>query len=146
MSGLTVSEAGELLSRECGRERECGRSIEYAVCSPDLWNRRQDTGYSGYEIMTRLGIPNLIKADNRRIPGWRTLRDRLRGKLFIFRCCEELIRSLESLQCDKNIPEDASDTPHSITHAPEALRYAVMSRAFTPSTVSCDRTASIFKD
>jgi hypothetical protein len=29
---------------------------------------------------------------------------------------------------DPNRAEDASSEPHSITHAPEALRYAVMSR------------------
>jgi hypothetical protein len=35
---------------------------------------------------------------------------------------------MQSLLCDKNRAEDASNTPHSITHTPEALRYAVMSR------------------
>lgn len=29
---------------------------------------------------------------------------------------------------DRDRTEDASDDPHSITHSPEALRYAVMSR------------------
>ena len=47
--------------------------------------------------------------------------------------CAELIRSMPALLCDAMRPEDASDEPHAVTHAPEALRYAVMSRANLPS-------------
>ena len=36
---------------------------------------------------------------------------------------------MPALLCDMLRPEDASDEPHAVTHAPEALRYAVMSRA-----------------
>ena len=128
-SNLTLSMAGEELSRVVNEERSLGHDVQYAVASPDLWNRRQDTGYSGVEVISRVvGTPSLIRADNRRIPGWRALRERLADKLYIFRTCEELIRCMEALQFDKNVAEDASDQPHEITHAPEALRYAVMSR------------------
>ena len=47
--------------------------------------------------------------------------------------CTELIRSMPALLCDAMRPEDASDEPHAVTHAPEALRYAVMSRVNLPS-------------
>ena len=75
----------------------------------------------------------MVSADNRRIPGWRILREYLnadasRPRLMISASCTELIRSLPALLCDATHPEDASGEPHSITHAPEALRYAVMSR------------------
>jgi hypothetical protein len=43
--------------------------------------------------------------------------------------CTELIECLPALLCDPNKVEDASGEPHRITHAPEALRYALMSRA-----------------
>lgn len=43
--------------------------------------------------------------------------------------CRILTESLPALLCDPMRPEDASDEPHEVTHAPEALRYAVMSRA-----------------
>lgn len=136
-SGLTLSAAGEELARICREEAAVGHDITYAVASPDLWNRRQDTGYSGFEIFSRVnGTPRLIRADNRRIPGWRALRERLDGRLYIFSTCDELIRSMEALLCDKNVAEDASDQPHEITHAPEALRYAVMSRAEADFTVT----------
>lgn len=127
-SGLTLSEAAEAIVSFDYEKR-----AEYAVASPDLWNRRQDSGVSGFEIMMRnSGMPPMIKADNRRIPGWRALRNMLGekddGKLRISDSCTELIRCLPALLFDKRGVEDASGEPHEITHAPEALRYAVMSR------------------
>ena len=43
--------------------------------------------------------------------------------------CGELIRCMQALQCDEYRVEDASSHPHHLTHAPEALRYGVMSDA-----------------
>ena len=128
-SGLTLGEAGSAVAELCH-----GCRVEYAVASPDLWNRRQDTGRSGFEIMQAVrGMPPMQAADDRRIPGWRVLREYLHpaeGKptLRISAACATLIRSLPALLCDALRPEDASGEPHAITHAPEALRYAVMSR------------------
>lgn len=132
--GLILSDAAKELAELCS-----GREVMYAVCSPDLWNRRQDSGKSGFEIMSEVeGLPPLVRADNRRVAGWRVLREYLGARengafLRISHKCTELIRSLPALLCDKNIPDDASSEPHEITHAPEALRYAVMSRAALPS-------------
>ncbi len=128
--GLTLGEAGEAIVKFIS-----GLDIEYAVASPDLWNRRQDSGRSGFEVMQSVfGMPPMIPADDRRIPGWRILKEQLscRGgepTLYISRSCGELIHSMQSLICDKTRAEDASSEPHSLTHAPEALRYAVMSRS-----------------
>ena len=127
-SSLTLSQAGQEVAELCR-----GYDVRYAVASPDLWNRRQDTGLSGFEIMSSVsGMPPLIRADNRRVAGWRVLRDRLaskgKGGILISPDCENLISSLPALLCDKTVPDDASGTPHSVTHSPEALRYAVMSR------------------
>ena len=132
-SGLILSEAAERVA-----ELSRGCSVELAVCSPDLWNRRQDSGRSGFEIMQSVyGMPPMVPADNRRIPGWRVLREYLTPRddhpyLRISSSCQTLIRSLPALICDASRPEDASDEPHSVTHAPEALRYAVMSRIQAP--------------
>lgn len=127
-SGLTLREAGEAVARLC---RDA--PVDYVVASPDLWNRRQDTGRSGFEIMQAVpGMPPMSAADNRRVPGWRILRQYLSPaggqSLRISSVCAELIRCLPALLCDSERPEDASDEPHAVTHAPEALRYAVMSR------------------
>ncbi len=127
---LTLSEAGEAIVRLCS-----GHRVEYVVASPDLWNRRQDSGKSGFEVMQAIpGMPPLLRADNRRIPGWRILREYLKARsdapvLRISADCSVLIRSLPSLLSDAISPEDAASEPHDATHAPEALRYAVMSRA-----------------
>jgi phage terminase large subunit len=58
------------------------------------------------------------------------LADRADGKpgLQVSRRCPELIRCLPALLFDKTKTEDASGEPHSVTHSPEALRYALMSR------------------
>lgn len=130
---LTLSEAGERVALLCR-----GVPVEFAVASPDLWNRRQDSGRSGFEIMQSVfGMPPMLPADNRRIPGWRILREYLSEesdspRLRIHPDCRELIRCLPALLCDTGRPEDAAGEPHAVTHAPEALRYAVMSRCPPP--------------
>lgn len=138
VSGLTLSKAAELTAAYCNK------STEFIVASPDLWNRRQDSGLSGVEIMSQAsGLPPLIKADNRRIIGWRYLRELLTesgdgypSRLSIFENAVGLIRCLPALLHDRRNPEDASGEPHNITHLPEALRYGVM--AFLPSSQSSD--------
>ncbi len=143
-------ENGLLLSEAAKRIRELtapNESIRYTVASPDLWNRRQESGKSGAEIMIASGLGGLKKADNSRITGWRVMREYLRdgedGKsgICIFDNCENLIRCLPLLRFDDNVREDAADTPHEITHAPEALRYALMSRV-PKITAVADKTPS----
>lgn len=127
---LTLSSAGQRVAALC-RDAD----IDYIAASPDLWNRRQDSGLSGFEIMSAVdGMPPLIRADNRRIAGWRAVREYLKAdenttpKLRFFSSCPETVRCMSALTYDKTKTEDAAETPHEITHLPEALRYAVMSR------------------
>lgn len=137
ISGLTLTRAAQAVVENTFEK------LSYVVASPDLWNRRQDSGESGVCVMSRVeGMPPIIKADDRRIAGWRALREVLatdksgEPKLKIFSNCTELTRCLESLLYDRTRPEDASSTPHAITHLPEALRYGVMSYASTAPTES----------
>ncbi len=128
--GLTLGEAGRAAVAFFGEELA---RVEYISASPHLWNRRQDSGRSGVEILSAVpGMPPLSRADDRRIPGWRALREYLAGTdgagLHISRDCPTLIASMRALCFDRVRVEDAADTPHDITHAPEALRYAAMSR------------------
>jgi phage terminase large subunit len=129
---LSLTEAAETVSALCRDQ-----NVEFAVASPDLWNRRQDSGKSGYEIMQAVyGMPPMLAADDRRIAGWRMVREylscRTSPSLHVTRRCEELIRCLPALLFDSEKTEDASGEPHSVTHAPEALRYALMSRCQPP--------------
>ena len=140
-SGLLISEAAKAII-DMTPETE---AIRYTVASPDLWNRRQETGKSGFDIMTAAGLTHLIRAENDRIPGWRALREQLKcdadgnAGLVISDCCRNLIRCLPMLRFDEHTREDAADRPHELTHAPEALRYAVMSRI--PKPVKSTRAA-----
>ena len=135
-SGLTLTEAARRIAL-LAEER-----VTHAVCSPDLWNRRQDSGRSGFELMQAVsGMPPMSPADDRRVPGWRVLREYIcaRGshpRIRISSECRNLIECLPALLCDPNRPEDASSNPHAVTHSPEALRYAVMSRACIRSEAS----------
>ncbi len=129
---LILSEAARKIVSMTGESEK----IRYTVCSPDLWNRRQDSGKSGFDIMTESGLKGMIKANDARIAGWRVLREYLAAgketglppRIRILKECKNLIRCLPLLRFDEKIREDAAGEPHEITHAPEALRYAVMSR------------------
>jgi phage terminase large subunit len=130
-SGLTLGEAARQIEAFL---RDAPLLPEYLVASPDLWNRRQDSGLSGVAVMLGAAkLPPLCRADDRRVAGWRQLREYLHGKdgvpfLYVDSQCSELISCMQGLLCDPHRPEDAASNPHALTHAPEALRYAVMSR------------------
>ena len=132
-SGLTLSAAAERVAALSSGV------ASYAVASPDLWNRRQDSGKSGFEIMQAVrGMPPMTPADDRRVAGWRVVREYLSEseatpRLFISERCPELFRCMSALLSDPDRPEDASGEPHSVTHLPEALRYGLMSRAALPA-------------
>ena len=131
-SGLTLGEAAAAVAERCE-----GQRVQYVVASPDLWNRRQDSGRSGISVMqAAAALPPLLPADDRRIPGWRLVHEYLhddgesgKPRLQVASSCRELISCMQALQCHERIPEDAADRPHALTHAPEALRYALMSRS-----------------
>jgi hypothetical protein len=93
-------------------------------------------GMSIAEVFAHGGVP-LIRADNARIAGWQRVREYLADaddglpRLLIFRTCENLIRTLPTLTFDAHFVEDVGANCED--HAPEALRYGLMSR---PSATS----------
>ena len=143
-SGLTLREAAQRVVALCE-----GHAVQYVVASPDLWNRRQDSGLSGVAVMQSVaGMPPMRRADDRRVEGWRLVREYLHGeggvaRLKIAAGCCELIACMKGLLCDAGRPEDAADHPHHLTHAPEALRYGVMSVSTLPTEQ--DRAADDFR-
>ena len=132
-SNLTLSEGADCVAALCRPY-----PVEVVIASPDLWNRRQDSGKSGFEIMqARNGMPPMLPADDRRISGWRLVREYLScldgsPRLLISSDCSQLIKCMSALLFDKSRPEDASGEPHDVTHAPEALRYGLMGRIPPP--------------
>ena len=119
-------------------ELSYGEDIAYTVASPDLWQNRGAAravmgGFEG-ETLAEIFIKNgmaISPADNTRIAGWQRVRDHLAPapdglpKWQCFSDCVNLIRELPAMQYDQRDREDAADGND---HAPEALRYALMSR------------------
>jgi len=143
-----LHEPGLILSVAAGRIVDLtpnAEAIRYTVASPDLWNRQQSSGESGAEVMAKAGLKGLVPADNSRVAGWRLLREYLKpepdefgqisARLKIFDCCPNLIRSLPALLYDERNTEDCATEPHPFTHAPDALRYGLMSRPPLPKAV-----------
>ncbi|MEA5048798.1 MAG: phage terminase large subunit [Eubacteriales bacterium] len=112
-------------------------AIAYTAASPDAWQcrgmdgSRDLSGMSIAEVFAHGGVP-LIRADNTRVAGWQRVREYLADAddgtpgLAIFRTCENLIRTLPMLTFDDRFLEDVSGNCED--HAPEALRYGLMSR------------------
>lgn len=112
--------------------------ITYTVGSPDMWQKRgmqnvTHKGIMGESIAESLGISGVPvqAADNARIVGWQRVREYLAdapdGKpwLQVFPNCVNLIKYMPQMQYDEHNKEDAADGND---HAPEALRYGLMSR------------------
>jgi len=73
---------------------------------------------------------NLRQGDNKRIPGWDQLRDRLKGAdapmIYFFSTCQHAIRTIPSLQHDETNAEDVDSDGED--HAGDAIRYLCMAR------------------
>lgn len=114
--------------------------FQYMVASPDLWNRRQETGTTGFELFMKNGIKKLhtpmIKADDNRVNGWQNMFDylyprksedgTLQPKCVIFENCVNLIRTIPTMVRDDKNPNDIADGLDD--HGCESVRYFLKSR------------------
>lgn len=129
-----ASDMAKLIKEQTGFEK-----ISYTSASPDMWQKRgvivkTAGGYAGEcvaDAFLKGGVP-VIAADNSRVVGWNRLREFLRDApdgvpyLQVFDNCTNLIKYLPQMQYDLHNREDVADGLPD--HAPEALRYMVMSR------------------
>ncbi len=109
-------------------EREKGERISYGAADPSIFIR--DGGPSIAESMVIRGC-SWKRADNRRKPGWECMRQRLQGmagvpQFYLLECCEDTIRTLQTLQHDDSDPEDLDTSAED--HAADETRYGLMSR------------------
>lgn len=120
------------------REINADEPAAYCMASPDAWQQRGMSDIDGESIaetFIKNGVP-LLKADNARIAGWQRVREYLADaedglpRLQIFSSCTNLIRTLPMLVYDAHHTEDVSAACED--HAPEALRYGLMSRPVRP--------------
>lgn len=131
-SGLIISDAAKAIIKANADD-----NIKTYFAPPDLWNRRQETGKSAIELFYNNGI-SFTKSINDRVQGWYNLKEWLKpfedeqgiltANLVIFKNCQNLIRTLPQLQFDSSDPNDVSDQPHELTHAPDAIRGFIAGR------------------
>lgn len=140
---LIISEAARKLIDITNKEK---LYIRYGP--GDLWNRRQETGKSAWEIFTQNGWV-MNKADRNRANGalamkeWLHVyktRDEQTGEeietsdLKIFSNCTTLISHLSQIQTDERDPNCYATEPHELTHIVDAMRYFAIMRT-SPSAV-----------
>jgi len=124
---MTAEEVGEGIMERQSKYEE----INDSVIDPAAW--AQNGGPSIAERMARATDYKAVfrRGDNKRLPGWDMVRERLRGgpegpMLYVFTNCTELIRTIPSLQHDPTKAEDVDTDGED--HGPDALRYGCMSR------------------
>lgn len=132
-----VHESGLIVSRAARRLLEKLSGVSTVIAPSDLWSRQKDSGKSIAELFSDNGV-YLTRISTERVEGWLCLKEwlklearndgEIRPRMRIFSICENLIRCLPQLLCDKSRAGDASTEPHAITHAPDALRYFAVSR------------------
>lgn len=138
-SGLIISEAAKKILEVNGDDDVIKR---YAP--PDLWNKRQETGQSAYDVFKENGV-KLHKSKNDRVLGWYSVKEYLKvtevkdeqtgdlkksAKLKIFTNCRNLINYIPQIQYDKRDPNDTATEPHIITHILDALRGFCIERTY----------------
>jgi PBSX family phage terminase large subunit len=117
-----------------------GEKIDYSVGDTSFWNKGKTDGEAPYEVFIKHGIA-MIQATKERVNGWKRVREWLHvfddtdpvtgetfknARLKIFKNCKGLIESIPAMIIDDTNPEDIED--HTLDHAPDALRYGLMSR------------------
>ena len=119
-----------IIARETNpHEGRLDEVISYGVADPSIFVR--DGGPSISESM--VGI-SWKRADNKRVPGWQAVRQRLKPQagpplLYFLDCCDDSVRTIPILQVDADDVEDLDTEGED--HAADELRYACMSRPWT---------------
>jgi hypothetical protein len=109
---------------------EEGERIRYAVADPSIFIR--NGGPSIAESMARC---RWRRADNKRLPGWEAIRQRLVGTdgepmLYAAHECEDFWRTMPTLQHSDKDSEDLDTDGED--HVADEVRYAAMSRPWKP--------------
>lgn len=118
-------------------EMEDGERIRYAVADPSIFIRN-----GGPSIAEGMARCRWRRADNKRIPGWEAVRQRLQGDviegevkpmMYFADSCEDTLRTLPILQHDEDNQEDLDTDGED--HAADDIRYACMSRPWKPKLI-----------
>lgn len=105
----------------------------HGVADPAIWNA--ESGESVAETAARYGI-YFDPGDNARIAGWMQMRYRMqfdengRARMYFFKDCKAIIRTLPLLQFDERKVEDLDTSGED--HAADEARYLCMARPVRP--------------
>lgn len=136
-SDLIISEAANEFKRVKGND-----NVSMIYAPGDLWNRRQETGRSVYDIFRENGVI-LTKSNNDRETGSLNTKERLKvneirdidtglpvlvSNMQIVSNCIDLIRCLVDIKKDEVNPNQYANEPHELTHIVDALRYYCLGR------------------
>lgn len=135
--GASAPNVGLKLSAEevaWGIQKRMAEGEKLAYIAADPATKQEDGGPSIAERMARAGLKNMLGADNKRVPGWDQLRQRMIGEdgrpmLYVFSTCVDSIRTIPTLQHDSTKPEDIDTEAED--HAADEWRYACMSRPYS---------------
>ena len=134
-SDLIISEAAKILL-----EISKNDNIKTYFAPGDLWNRRQETGKSAWEIFKENGL-YLWKSDRNRVNGALSIKEWLHiydtkdeqtgeaiqsSDLKIFNTCPEIIHHLSAILTDDKNPNCYATEPHYLTHNVDSLRYQLI--------------------
>lgn len=119
-------------------QMEDGERIRYAVADPAIFIRN-----GGPSIAESMAKCHWRRADNKRLPGWEQVRQRLAGEggvpmMYFADNCEDTLRTLPVLQHDEGDPEDLDTDGED--HAADEIRYACMSRPWKPKLITPSKT------
>lgn len=110
-----------------------GEKINDFVIDPAAFAQNGGPSIAERMMMACPGKLSIRRGDNKRIPGWDQVRDRLKGDsevpmIYFFSTCQHLIRTLPALQHDLKKAEDVDTEGED--HAGDGLRYLCMSRPY----------------
>lgn len=125
-SDLVISQAAERIKEYTNEE------IYQKFAPPDLWNRRQETGKSAFELFGENGVW-FDKTDRVNEHGCLSFKEWLKpyedeqgvmtSNVSIFSNCTNLIKSIIAIQTDVKRPTLYAKEPHEHTHSVDAMIY-----------------------
>lgn len=125
-SDLVISKAAKLINEYMTEE------VYQRFAPPDLWNRRQETGKSAFEIFGENGVW-FNKTDRVSEHGCLSFKEWLKpyddefgvktANVVIFSTCTNLIKSIVAIQTDLKRPTMYAKEPHEWTHSVDAMIY-----------------------
>jgi hypothetical protein len=131
--GMTADAVAEEILRI-----EEGERIRFAVADPAIFIRN-----GGPSIAEGMARCRWRRADNKRLPGWEAMRQRIVGQtneqgqnvpmLYVAHECEDFWRTVPTLQHDEDNPEDLDTDGED--HIADEVRYACMSRPWKPKLI-----------